>query len=127
MRALELFIALLVVSSCKNNEASKPQNFIPQEEHTIAIDDQTNFHQDATYKYENRTGTSGDYQYNYDVLGNDSNGNEVYGTINVEDKYGEGIIINTDKEEIEIEVEWIGYGKLKGTDKIGNEYDLEVK
>ncbi len=120
MRALKLFIAILIVASCKNNEESKPQNLILQEKHTIEIDDQTNLHQDTTYKYEYRTGTSGDYQYNYDVLGNDSDGNEVYGTINIEDKYGEGIIINPDKEEIEIEVKWIGQGKLKGTDKIGN-------
>ena len=127
MRALKLFMAILIIASCKNNEESKPQNLILQEKHTIEIDDQTNLHQDTTYKYEYRTGTSGNYQYNYDVLGNDSDGNEVYGTINIEDKYGEGIIINPDKEEIEIEVEWIGQGKLKGTDKIGNEYDLEVK
>lgn len=127
MKTFKLSILLLLIVSCKKNEDSNPQNFIPQETHTIAIDDQTNIHKDTTYKYEHRTGTSGDYQYNYDVLGNDSDGNEVYGTINIEDKYGEGIIINTNKEELEIKVEWISYRKLKGTDKIGNEYNLEVK
>ncbi|MNR41121.1 hypothetical protein D3C85_1594680 [compost metagenome] len=48
------------------------------------------------------------------------------GSINVEGKYGAGIITNNEDEEINIQVEWVDYGKLKGTDNEGNEYDLEV-
>ncbi|PJJ07028.1 hypothetical protein CLU83_0160 [Flavobacterium sp. 1] len=56
----------------------------------------------------------------------DQEGDSVSGAINVKGKYGAGIIINRDKETIDIHVEWIDYGKLKGTDEEGNIYKLEV-
>ncbi|MBF6642145.1 hypothetical protein IVB69_11690 [Flavobacterium sp. J49] len=83
-------------------------------------------HRDTSYKYEYRTGSSGDYGYNYDVSGDDIDGNNVTGNVSMEDKYGTGTITKSDGEVVEVEVEWIGYGKLKATDQEGNEYELTV-
>jgi hypothetical protein len=84
------------------------------------------YHVDNNYKYEYRTGISGDYEYNYDVNGFDQQGNEVSGNVNVEGKYGAGIITMENGDEVEVTVEWIDYGKLKATDNEANEYELEV-
>ena len=127
MKIVKLILILVLIASCRNNVESKPQNLIPQEKNILEVDDQTNFHQDTTYKCKFRKGKSGDYLYKYNVLGVDNTKNKVFGTISVGDKFGEGIIINKDKEEIKINVEWTGHGKLIGIDKKGNEYELEVK
>ncbi|OUL61132.1 hypothetical protein B8T70_16885 [Flavobacterium sp. AJR] len=82
------------------------------------------YHKDINYQYEYRTGISGNYEYTYDVNGYDQDGNLVTGIINIENKYGAGIIINNNDEEIDIKAEWIGYGRLKATDENGNEYNL---
>ena len=84
------------------------------------------YHEDTTKEYEYRTGTSGDYTYNYNAYGFDNEGNEVSGNIAVNGKYGNGILTKTDGNEIEIDVEWIGYGKLLATDEDGNKYELTV-
>lgn len=88
--------------------------------------DAVTYHEDTTKEYEYRTGTSGDYTYNYNAYGFDNEGNEVSGNIAVNGKYGNGILTKTDGNEIEIDVEWIGYGKLLATDEEGNEYELTV-
>lgn len=84
------------------------------------------FHKDTIREYEYRTGTSSDYQYNYDVFGVDEEGNKVLGNITVDGKYGNGIIINKNSKKINVDVEWVGHGKLKGIDSNSNEYQLEV-
>jgi hypothetical protein len=126
MKNYYIYLALLVLLACKKAPEEIPQqeseHFIP---HTEAVAEQT-YHEDTTYKYEHRTGTSGDYQYNYDVSGTDGNGDEVTGNVTVEDKYGEGTLTYGEGNEIEVDVEWIGYGKLKATDNDGNEYELSV-
>ena len=81
--------------------------------------------QDKT-EYEYRTGNSGDYTYNYNAFGFDSEGNEVNGNITVNGKYGNGILTDKNGNEINIDTEWKGYGKLKAIDEEGNEYELEV-
>jgi hypothetical protein len=130
-----LFILLIfwLVTSCKKEEQQKvqPQPFYEEvitsdDVQTITPEEAETYHKDTLYQYEYRTGTSGTYEYNYDVNGFDLNGNPVSGSINVEGKYGAGIITNNEDEEINIQVEWVDYGKLKGTDNEGNEYDLEV-
>ena len=117
-----IYIVLFVFLSCKNKEENRPNNFIQatQEEK------QETYHEDSTYKYEYRTDNSQDYQYNYDVSGYDDSGNEVTGNVFVECKYGNGTISDSDGNELDVEVEWIDYGKLKATDDDGNEYELEV-
>lgn len=81
---------------------------------------------DSSYQYENRTGSSGHYEYTYDVTGHDADSNEVSGSITIQGKQGTGILTDTQNNEIEVDVEWIDYGKLKATDENGNEYELEV-
>jgi hypothetical protein len=111
--------------------SQKPQTFYkevitPDDIKTITPEEAKTYHKDIQYDYEYRTGTPGSYKYNYIVNGLDQVGDSVSGVINVKGEYGAGIIINKDKETIDIQVEWIDYGQLKGTDKDGNEYKLEV-
>ncbi|UPT69910.1 MAG: hypothetical protein M0D53_12315 [Flavobacterium sp. JAD_PAG50586_2] len=126
MKNYYIYAALLLLLACKDNQQAPapqtPQGFTP---HTEEVVEQT-YHEDTTYKYEHRTGTSGDYQYNYDVSGTDENGDEVTGNVSVQDKYGEGTLTDNEGNEIQVEVEWIDYGKLKATDDDGNEYELGV-
>jgi cell division protein FtsW (lipid II flippase) len=65
--------------------------------------------------------------YNYDVVGFDNNNNRVSGNVDVDDDGGNGYILNSENQKIEIEVEWIGNGELKGTNRENNEYQLEVE
>lgn len=125
---LLVFTSTLLFStlSCKKNEEQKPQNFIPAEASDLTKEELKTIHTDTNYKYEYRTGSSGDYTYNYDVSGFDEAGNEVTGKVTMEDKYGSGTITTYNDEEIEVEVEWISYGELRATDQDGNQYELTV-
>lgn len=67
------------------------------------------------------------YGYNYDVSGTDDNGNSVEGNIDIQGKYGSGVITNTEGEEVDVDVEWDDYGVLVAEDETGNSYDLEVE
>lgn len=121
-------LSFVVFFNCKENSARKEA--IEKEQikpflKTPPKDDVT-YHEDTTKEYEYRTGTSGDYTYNYNAYGFDKNGNEVTGKIAVNGKYGNGILFNLNDEEIDIDVEWIGKGKLLATDEEGNEYELYV-
>ncbi|MCV9934488.1 hypothetical protein OIU80_19585 [Flavobacterium sp. LS1R47] len=120
---------------CKNGqpkaEKDKPQPFYKEvitaaDVKSITPEEAKTYHKDINYQYEYRTGTSGNYEYTYDVNGYDQDGDLVTGIINIEKKYGAGIIIDNNDEEIEIIAEWIDYGRLKATDKNGNEYTLVV-
>ena len=122
-----LIASILLFSNCRKKETASPQNLLPESSEEITIDSVTNHHEDTTYQYEYRTGESGDYQYNYDVIATDVDGNELEGNINVEGKYGKGTITDLEGNEIEITTEWIGYGKLLGKDEDGNEYEIVVK
>lgn len=81
------------------------------------------YHTDSTYKYEYRTGESGSYQYHYDVVGENSKGEKVSGEVDMEGKYGVGILNKT----TEIEAEWIDKNQIKATDSKGNSYELIVE
>jgi hypothetical protein len=94
---------------------------------TITPEEAKTYHVNKTYQYEYRTGNPGHYEYNYDVKGIDLSGDSVYGNINVQGKHGAGILTSDTVAEIEINTEWVSYGKLKATDKKGNEYQLIVK
>jgi hypothetical protein len=129
-----LFIVLpfWFVTSCKKEQPKiQPQAFYkevitPDDIKTITPEEAKTYHKDLKYDYEYRTGTSGNYEYNYVVEGLDQEGDSVSGLINIKGKHGAGTIINTNKETIDIQVEWVDYGKLKGTDNDGNEYTLEA-
>lgn len=124
---------LLVLSfafffNCKENNVKKEANEKEQIRpflKTPPKDDFT-YHEDTVKEYEYRTGTSGDYTYNYNAYGFDNEGNEVTGNIAVNGKYGNGILFDANNKEIDIDVEWIGKGKLLATDNEGNEYELHV-
>ena len=60
-------------------------------------------------------GSSGNYEYNYDISGSDEDGNSVNGNIDISGKYGSGYIEDEDGNEKYIDVEWIDYGVLEGT------------
>jgi hypothetical protein len=85
-----------------------------------------NYNINPAYKYEHRTGTTGNYQYNYDVDGLDNNGNSVSGNVDINGKYGNGTIEDEDGNEKNVDVEWLGAGQLQATDEDGNTYELEV-
>lgn len=103
------------------------QNRLPADDRkTITPQEAKTYHVDKTFQYEYRTGTSVNYEYNYDVKGIDLKGDSVFGNINVQGKYGAGILNAENNTDVEINTEWLTYGKLKATDKNGNEYNLVV-
>lgn len=134
MKLSALFLLTLLLLSCKKSpsNAAESQSFynatkdtiLPDDIDTITPEEAQTFHRDTTYKYEYRTGMSGDYEYNYDVVGFDEYGNEVTGNINISGKYGAGQIYNSNNTLVDIQVEWYDYGKLKGEDENGITYQL---
>jgi uncharacterized protein YxeA len=121
-----IIIVLFTLFSCKQKEQEQRQDFVPVNAEDLTAEELKTVHLDSSYKYEYRTGTSGDYGYNYDVSGYDYNGDEVTGNVSMEDKYGTGTITNVEGEEIDVDVEWVDYGELKAIDQDGNEYELTV-
>lgn len=120
-----MLLSLSLLLGCQQKEMPR-QNELPDTTELLTEEEQSTTHTDTHYKYEYRTGNSGDYGYNYDVSGYDIEGNDVTGNISMEDKYGTGTITKSDGEEVAVEVEWVGYGELKATDSDGNEYELTV-
>jgi hypothetical protein len=131
LRILMIFF-FITIASCKKEPP--PQRIFqfhdtvikPEDIKTITPYEAKTYHVDKKYKYEYRTGISGHYEYNYDVNGTDATGSKVTGTINIEGELGAGFITNQKGEELEVQVVWIGYGKLKATDVNGKEYELVV-
>jgi hypothetical protein len=64
-----IIIVLFTLFSCKQKEQEQPQNFVPANSEELTEEELKTVHTDTNYKYEYRTGTSGDYGYNYDVSG----------------------------------------------------------
>lgn len=118
---------IVLVTSCRQKEVASPSKLLPESVKEITIASVTNHHQDTTHHYEYRTGESRNYQYNYDVVATDAEGKELEGNINVEGKYGKGILTDVQGKTIAISIQWVGYGKLLGTDNEGNEYGILVK
>ena len=130
-----IYSLTLGILGCKNGqpkvEKNAPQTFYKEvitadDVKSITPEEAKTYHKDINYQYEYRTGISGSYEYTYDVSGYDQDGNLVSGIINIEKKYGAGVIINNNDEEINIKAEWINYGRLKAIDENGNEYNLVV-
>lgn len=117
---------VLLLLNCKNKSIEK-KNETSIQNAVSTIEDTSNYHIDTTYQYENRTGTSGNYKYNYNVIGFDSKGNEVTGNISIEGKEGIGYLFDTNQNKIKVIVEWTGHGKLKAIDNHNNQYELEVE
>lgn len=79
------------------------------------------------YLYNYRYGTESPYGYNYNVSGLDENGESVFGNIDIEGKYGSGTIEKADGEEVDVDVEWDGFGELLAEDADGNNYYMSVE
>lgn len=121
-----------LLTSCKKEQPKiQPQTLYKEvitadDRKTITPEEAKTYHNDTHRHYEYRTGKPGHYEYNYGVSGTNAIGDSVSGNINIQGKYGAGILTNTIDGEIEITTEWIDYGKLKAVDKVGNEYYLHV-
>jgi hypothetical protein len=130
---ITLFAFVFILMSCKRELPPQKINSFykevikPDDRKVITPDEAKTYHVDTEYQYEYRTGKSGHYEYNYNVKGINIKGDSVYGNINVEGKYGAGILLFDTINDIEINTEWVGQGELKATDKNGNEYYLKVQ
>jgi predicted membrane-bound dolichyl-phosphate-mannose-protein mannosyltransferase len=127
MKKSYFYLVVFFLIACKNKrkevqQQEKNQHFVPFSEQVA----EETYPTDTAYNYENRVGVPGDYQYTYDVSGTNENGEEVTGTTTVRDNDGEGTVTDSEGNEMDVEAEWIGYGKLKAADDDGNEYELEV-
>jgi len=128
---IPLLLLVLGIISCKKAESPPPKinTFYKEvitydDRKTITPEEAKTYHIDKHHQYQYRTGNPGHYEYNYDVKGIDNKGDSVFGNINIQGKHGAGILLFDTIEDVEIEAEWIGYGKLKAIDKQGNEYNL---
>jgi hypothetical protein len=126
-----VIIAFGIIGCKKEKPPQKINTFYkeviqPDDRKTITPEEAKTYHNDTHRQYEYRTGKPGHYEYNYDVSGYSAVGDSVSGNINIQGKYGAGILTNGIGGEIEITAEWIDYGKLKAVDKEGNEYNLQV-
>jgi replication-associated recombination protein RarA len=124
-----ILIFSILLLSCNNNRNADSEN-TNQLTNDYKVNDKSNinnYHTNSNYKYESRTGNSGDYNYNYDINGSDQDGNNVTGNIDINGKYGSGTITDEDGNEKTVDVEWVNKGALEGTDEDGNSYDLEVE
>jgi hypothetical protein len=115
-----LFITLFL--SCSKKKEQKVSS-VDKSYNSNNSYNNNNYHENNNYKYEYRTGSNGNY--NYDVVGTDNNGNNVSGNIDISGKYGSGTIEDENGNNKDIDVEWSGNGILDGTDNDGNTYDLE--
>lgn len=121
------------LTSCKKEQPKiQPQTFLkevitPDDIKTITPEEAKTYHKDLKHKYEYRTGTYGNYEYNYEVKGINQEGDSVKAIINIKGKYGAGKIVNKDKSSADIYVEWVDYGKLEGHDNEDNVYYLKAE
>lgn len=140
-KKLLLLLLSVLFLSCRetNKEPLKSteeqiQSFYAEEEDTILPDDieeitepeRKTYHVDTQYEYKYRTGRSNHYEYTYNIIGHDTIGNEITGTINIRNKYGAGKIINAKGEKRAVFVEWVENGKLVGKDEDSITYEFVV-
>lgn len=127
-----LFLYAVVAIGCREtNAAPIPQSRDERVEVTYSPvptrSEQATLHVDTAYQYEFRTGESGNYKYNYDVIGIDGQGNPMSGNVSMQGKYGSGILLDHHDNEIEVTLEWVSYGELRAEDNEGNIWDLKVE
>lgn len=128
-----LFLYVAIATSCRETNAIPTIPLSEEERVEVTYSseptpaEQPTLHTDTTHQYEFRTGTSGNYKYNYDVIGKDPHGNSVKGNVSMQGKYGAGMLLDYHGNEIPITLEWTGNGVLRAEDNDGNIWDLEVE
>lgn len=125
-----LFLYAILATSCRENTAAPipPQAEVDVSYSSVAApEEQATLHTDTVYQYEFRTGESGNYKYNYDVIGTDDLGNPITGNVSMQDKYGVGVLTDEEGNAIEVTLEWVGYGELMAEDEEGNVWELGVE
>jgi hypothetical protein len=125
-------LLLFTLNSCKKEQQQTTPEAEPKPFYapSTVLEEPTaepTYREDTTTQYEYRVGESGNYTYNYDVVGEDQNGNKVSGNITIKDKYGNGTLTNQKGNTFPVTAEWIGYGKLLAKDKKDNEYLLQAE
>ena len=127
-----IFLSLsLGPASCKNEIklnkieaiAFEPVNIVG-EKLTTKTNDRNTF--DNIYTKENSVELLDANVNNYIVHGVDEDGNEFFGSVNIEGKVGIGIISGVEAKGIEIVAEHSSHNSLTATDVKGYEYKLEV-
>lgn len=135
-KLLFVYFLWLVLVCCKQEpqkptEKNLPQPFVekilPEDIKTITPEEAQTYHTNPERKYNYRTGTYNNYEYNYDVVEVDSLKNNVRGNVIVKGKYGAGILTDSLGDAFDVEVEWVGYDRLEAKDKKGNVYLLKTK
>lgn len=132
IKLFPLILCCCVLYNCRKEEHATPkkepesEKIQPEDIKTITPEEAVSFHKNPQREYEYRTGTFNNYEYDYDIVGTDEKQNPVTGNIIVKGKYGAGILESETEKDIEVQVEWTGYGKLKGTDQKGRNYTLEI-
>jgi len=125
-----LILYTICATSCRESNTAPiaPQSFVQVAYSPVATpEEEATLHTDTTYQYEFRTGESGHYKYNYDVVGTDSSDNPIRGNVSMQGKYGAGVLLDKSGNEIEVTLEWVDYGELKAEDEEGNVWDLVVE
>jgi hypothetical protein len=131
MKNVVYFLLAFLIVSCKSKKTENDSQTVSNYNTTEGVStyqnsNYTNSQSGTGYKYEYRTGNSGNYEYNYDISGSDENGNSVNGNIDIQGKYGSGYIQDENGNEKQVEVEWVDYGVLEGTDEDGNTYEFST-
>ena len=118
-----VLMGFLTPISCKKSETSKVPSKLYDSEagNSGNVSNDNSYHVDDDYKYEHRTGSTGNYEYNYDVSGDGAEGN-----VDMQGKYGSGTITDENGDEKDVEVEWVDYGVMEATDEDGNTYTMEA-
>jgi hypothetical protein len=129
--SLVLLILALGLASCRNENKLKEAGTI-RFKSRVAVDEQwvkKGYDQNSVqYTYEsdrNKKSLESD-KNNYNVHGKDADGNEVFGSINIEGEVGIGIISGAEAKVIEIIAERTGQNLLIATDVKGSEYKLKL-
>lgn len=133
-----LFFILIILFSCKKETPlsiyNNPQDYYiekdsitPDDRKEIDEKEAKTYYVNPKYRYKYRTGISDHYEYNYDIVGYNSDSSIVRGNINIRGNQGAGMIIDKQGNEKDIYVYWVENKKLIGKDKEGNQYEFEVE
>jgi outer membrane biogenesis lipoprotein LolB len=116
--SLVIGTTVVLLFACNNNMKKNDT-----EEEKAAFHNRLNNIQIEDYNF-----NSNEFRYDYEVVGIDEKGNEIYGNINIEGEQGEGKLYHTTgKTEINIVIESSENGNIQATDTDGNKYYLKIK